>query len=1411
MCYVRVYVLPDDVGRKAIPRSSSSLRRALKVVMARVDSSVGAWLGESYSGELSDKKLSASAEDESMWYIFNTLRDPEPRVEEMKDLYGRKAMEELLAGSVGGEAETGQDLGVLGLKTPLYPYQRRSAAAMIQREVQPAQMLDPRLQAFCGPTGRVYYYDKEEGSIVREKRMYSEACGGILAETMGCGKTLISLAVIMATRGHFPRIPLEYQETENVVRQKTGSLVEMAAAAAGRFSLPWKAHFETERFYGSNYDRCIKACEEHRGSYIVPPPPARHTGRNGVAYPRPPPLHLRLSSGTLIIVPPNLVNHWQKEIAHHTEGLKVLVLRDSSDVTPQPDELLQYDIILFSRVRFEREAGEVVYNHRISNRPEDSPLTKLHWLRIVVDEGHNVAGHGQRTVMMHILAQLHFERRWVVSGTPSSGLYGVEVSLASHETNMSDTDLGEATTAVLRGRKNTGGALASELKDLDRLRLIVVEFLDVKPWSNSRANDPANWTKYIKPIGEDGKRKKAPSLRSTLQGIVVRHRMDTIHSEIPLPRLYNKVVRLEPTFFDRLNLNLFIFVIAVNAITSERKDQDYLWHPRNRKHLSLLISNLRAAGFWWAGSEADVPGTIDTALKYMEKNRDKMTEQDIVLLTDGVRIAQRAISSESWQAFRKYHELGVFIKGFPSHARSMWALNQAECDREPLLMGISQARDAQKFVTGHLDSFDPAEGLAGAGIKVRRKLAQRENNTSDTASTKKTTPDKPIKPKTSKKSYTKGLTKTLPPDSPLASTKLVATASAKLTYLLSQVLALHKAEKIIIFYDNNNSAFWIAEGLELLGIAFRIYASTLKPAQRAEYLELFRESEDIRVLLMDLRQASHGLHIANASRVFIINPIWQPNVESQAIKRAHRIGQTRPVFVETLVLQDTLEDKMLRRRKAMSDTEIQHAERDLLDDSTMSAIIQDEHFLPLPEDDSAGWALLTGDETPGLFDRHALPLPDDHDDKPTPKPKHVPKPKPKLPTPKRTRLPDAEPDLLTPLKRRRSANVRTHVSPAGIVMEGPPPAARIRSPAPQSSGAGTIVKDESMDTMANIIGISGPSSSGKTTLARLLQRIFNGVLDDTTTGQPPQNKQSLRTFIIHEDDFYKPDDRIPYTTTKTGQTIQDWDTASAIDIPLFTASLAYVRAHGSLPPRLTSIQDQNEVRESGVADDVVGRLRGDVRRRLLSALSTSSSEQQGGGRAGREGRKERVVVFLEGFLLYGSADEARVPMPMRDVHAHIDVGLFLPAPYDRVKERRESRTGYATIGAQPDVVPAVAEGGEQGGGEGKVHEGEELHEGEAYEPPQNFWTDPPGYVDDVVWPRYVRDHAWLLLPEGGEGRFTGEEGDEELVRRVGQGVDVRCDAGVVVAPGRGEKPMVEVLEWVVEEVVSYLLSSGGAN
>lgn len=182
---VRIYVLPDDIGRKSVPRSSAALRRALKLVMSKVDRSTKSWEGRFDPG--SDVVIESNYEDESLFYIFNTLDSPSPDIQKVSDPYARIAMEEVLWKDVSSTDELKKDGDAAWVKTPLYSYQRRSAAFMIQRESEPAQTLDPRLQAFQGPTGQTYYYDKEEGSILREKRLYSEACGGTFFTVLDFG------------------------------------------------------------------------------------------------------------------------------------------------------------------------------------------------------------------------------------------------------------------------------------------------------------------------------------------------------------------------------------------------------------------------------------------------------------------------------------------------------------------------------------------------------------------------------------------------------------------------------------------------------------------------------------------------------------------------------------------------------------------------------------------------------------------------------------------------------------------------------------------------------------------------------------------------------------------------------------------------------------------------------------------------------------------------------------------------------------------------------------------------------------------------------------------------------------------------------------------------------------------------
>ncbi|OJJ89156.1 ribosylnicotinamide kinase [Aspergillus glaucus CBS 516.65] len=299
-----------------------------------------------------------------------------------------------------------------------------------------------------------------------------------------------------------------------------------------------------------------------------------------------------------------------------------------------------------------------------------------------------------------------------------------------------------------------------------------------------------------------------------------------------------------------------------------------------------------------------------------------------------------------------------------------------------------------------------------------------------------------------------------------------------------------------------------------------------------------------------------------------------------------------------------------------------------------------------------------------------------------------------------------------------------------------------------------------MTSQALVIGISGPSSSGKTTLARLLQRVFSPALS--------------KTFIIHEDDFYVPDNQIPYTTTPSGKTLQDWDCVEALDITRLSRALSYIHSTGSLPDKLKSIQDLNEDADSGVSLETVERLRRFVEGRLASSTPSTVGK-------GSDDRRERTLAFLEGILLYApKADKGHVLRPVND---NIDVRLFLPTAYEDVKVRREARSGYVTSGPAQELPLPQRNSASDGSGEGE--------EGQ-----QTFWEDPPGYVDNIVWPHYVRDHAWLLVPEGEQ-----DVNSAELVRKAGSGTNVRTDVGIAVAPGQGSRPMTEILTWAVEEVL----------
>eukprot|EP00884_Botryococcus_braunii_P017437 jgi/Botrbrau1/4377/Bobra.105_2s0023.1 len=83
-------------------------------------------------------------------------------------------------------------------------------------------------------------------------------------------------------------------------------------------------------------------------------------------------------------------------------------------------------------------------------------------------------------------------------------------------------------------------------------------------------------------------------------------------------------------------------------------------------------------------------------------------------------------------------------------------------------------------------------------------------------------------------------------------------------------------------------------------------------AARDVAVRSFQASRSCNIFLVSLKAASLGLNLVAANHVVLLDLWWNPAVEEQAIDRAHRIGQNRPVYVTRITIKDTIEERILK-------------------------------------------------------------------------------------------------------------------------------------------------------------------------------------------------------------------------------------------------------------------------------------------------------------------------------------------------------------------------------------------------------------------------------------------------------------------------------------------------------------------
>ncbi|MEO0044159.1 MAG: hypothetical protein RL329_3607 [Bacteroidota bacterium] len=134
-------------------------------------------------------------------------------------------------------------------------------------------------------------------------------------------------------------------------------------------------------------------------------------------------------------------------------------------------------------------------------------------------------------------------------------------------------------------------------------------------------------------------------------------------------------------------------------------------------------------------------------------------------------------------------------------------------------------------------------------------------------------------------------------------------SSVKLAELIPRISEDSGRHKILVFSQFLEMLNLIQKELTKLHIPYEYLDG--KTHDRMERVNRFQENESCRVFLMSLKAGGVGLNLTAADYVYIVDPWWNPAVESQAIDRAHRIGQERPVFAYRMICKNTIEEKIL--------------------------------------------------------------------------------------------------------------------------------------------------------------------------------------------------------------------------------------------------------------------------------------------------------------------------------------------------------------------------------------------------------------------------------------------------------------------------------------------------------------------
>ncbi|XP_078061506.1 helicase-like transcription factor [Mustelus asterias] len=496
---------------------------------------------------------------------------------------------------------------------------------------------------------------------------------------------------------------------------------------------------------------------------------------------------------TLIVCPLSVLSNWIDQFERHLyPDVKLnMYLYYGSERNKGAAFLAQQDVVLttYNTLTVDYGSGSA------------SPLHKVHWLRVVLDEGHTIRNPNAQQTKAAL--SLTAERRWVLTGTP----------------------------------------IQNSLKDL----WSILSFLKLKPFT-----DRQWWHRTIQRPVTMGDQHGLKRLQALINNITLRRTKTSKVNGKPVIELPERTVFVQHITLSDEEKQIYESVKNEGRAIIGRyfSEGSIFTHYADVLAILVWLRQLCCHPRLFANSSAVMGSSVDNSTP--DELREKLVKKIKLVLSCGSD-EECAICLESLTFPVITHCAHVYCR--------------------PCICQVIQSEQPTARCP-----------LCRAEIRVEQLVECPPEETDATA------PDK---------------------------SQQVWVSSSKVDALMHSLIELRKQDptvKSLVVSQFTAFLTLIETPLRQEGFAFTRLDGSMPQKRRINAIESFQSSEpgSPTIMLLSLKAGGVGLNLTAASRVFLMDPAWNPAAEDQCFDRCHRLGQNRDVVITKFIVKNSVEENMIK-------------------------------------------------------------------------------------------------------------------------------------------------------------------------------------------------------------------------------------------------------------------------------------------------------------------------------------------------------------------------------------------------------------------------------------------------------------------------------------------------------------------